>query len=81
MQFIAGLGLDNVIEEVKRLRSANPTSASAVTSPAKSRENPAGIGPTVAGIARSLITEQFGSAKSVTDQPRSSEATQPDEKE
>ena len=23
MQFIAGLGLDNVIEEVKRLRSAN----------------------------------------------------------
>ncbi len=79
MQFIPGLGLDNVIEEVKRLRSANPTSSSAVTSPSKSREKAADIAPTAAGIARSLVTEQFDSSKPVADGPASIEGSGPDE--
>ncbi len=79
MQFIPGLGLDNVIEEVKRLRSANLTSAPAGARPPESRENPAGIAPTASGIARSLVTEQFGSTQPVANLPSSIEASRPDE--
>ena len=79
MQFIRGLGLDTVIEEVKRLRSANPTSAPAVTSQPESWENPEGIALTAAGIARSLVTEHFGSIQPVADEPSSIEASRPDE--
>ena len=67
MQFIRGLGLDTVIEEVKRLRSANPTSAPAVTSQPESWENPEGIALTAARIARSLVTEHFGSIQPVAE--------------
>jgi eukaryotic-like serine/threonine-protein kinase len=79
MQFIQGMGLDNVIEEVKRLRSANRTSNPAVTSPPESRENPGAIAPTAAGIARSLVTEQFGSTQSIADEPLPIKASRPDE--
>ena len=79
MQFIQGLGLDNVIEEVKRLKFANPGSAPAVASPTGCREHPKGIAPTADGIARSLVTEQFGSTRSVADEPSALEASRPDE--
>ncbi len=79
MQFIPGLGLDNVIEEVKRLRSAKPTSSLAGARPPESRENPGDIAPTAAGIARSLVTEQFGSTQLVANLPFSIEASPPDE--
>jgi serine/threonine-protein kinase len=62
MQFIQGLGLDDVIAELKRIRSAPPA---AVPSPNPS-EAP-GAGPTAAGIARSLVTEQFAPAQPVSD--------------
>ncbi len=75
MQFIPGLGLDNVIEEVKRLRSANSTSAPAVARPQAPADTQGGIAPTAAGIARSLVTEQFGSAQPVADLPSSIEAS------
>ncbi|MGO9470299.1 MAG: protein kinase domain-containing protein, partial [Isosphaeraceae bacterium] len=79
MQFIPGLGLDNVIEEVKRLRSATPTPAPAVASPPETREKPAGVAPTAAGVARSLLTEHFGSTRLLADDPSSIEASRPDE--
>ncbi len=79
MQFIAGLGLDTVIEEIKRLRSANPNSAPTVASPPECRENTRHIALTAAGIARSLVTEQFGSTQPFADEPSSIEASRPDE--
>ena len=79
MQFIAGLGLDNVIEEVKRTRSANPISAPASSLAAEFPENLAGIAPTAAAIARSLVTEQFDSSKPVAGEPSSIHASRPDE--
>ena len=79
MQFIPGLGLDNVIDEVKRLRSAKPTSALAGTRPPESRVNPGDIAPTAAGIARSLVSEQFDSTQLVANLPSSIEASPPDE--
>jgi eukaryotic-like serine/threonine-protein kinase len=57
MQFITGLGLDAVIEEVKRLRSSGATSASGAQREFLDRS--LGGGPTAAGIARSLATEAF----------------------
>ncbi len=79
MQFIAGLGLDNVIEEVKRLRIAKPTSAHAIDSPPDSSANQGGIAPTTGGLAWSLVTEQFGSAQQVADLPSSMDASRPGE--
>jgi len=81
MQFIPGLGLDNVIEEVKRLRSATPTPAPAVASPPETRENLGGIAPTAVEIARSLVTEQFGSPQPVANDLSSIEDSRPDELE
>ncbi len=67
MQFIAGLGLDAVIEEVKRLRHMTPESD------AQTRgdflKGPDGGGPTAAAIARSLVTEAFTLAAPVQDDP------------
>jgi serine/threonine protein kinase len=51
MQFIQGLGLDEVIAELKRLRSG----AEAATPPGRP-DGPDAV-PTAAGLARSLITE------------------------
>ena len=79
MQFIPDLGLDNVIEEVKRLRSAKPTSSLAGARPPESRVNPGDIAPTAAGIARSLVSEQFDSTQLVANLPFSIKASQPDE--
>ena len=60
MQFIAGLGLDAVIDEVKRLRHA--TRAPHPPTPPDSRQGPDGSAPTAAAIARSLVTEAFTAA-------------------
>ena len=79
MQFIPGLGLDSVIEEVKRLRSANATDAPATASPPESTENREGIALTAAGIARSLVTEQFTSTQPAVIDPSSIDASRPDE--
>ncbi len=57
MQFIAGLGLDAVIDEVKRLRHA--TRAAHPPTPPDTRQGPDGSAPTAAAIARSLVTEAF----------------------
>ncbi len=81
MQFIPGLGLDNVIDEVKRLRSSTSTSAPAGAPPPELGEDPVGIATTATGIARSLVTEQFVPTTLLTDGPSSSEASQPDEPE
>ncbi len=61
MQFIPGLGLDSVIEEVKRLRSAPSTSTPASAPVLEPRKSPLDIAPTVAGLARSLLSEHFDS--------------------
>ena len=79
MQFIPGLGLDNVIDEVKRLRSGAPTAAPATTAQPDCRERPGGIATTAAGIARSLVTEQFVSSPPVTDEPSATEPSRSDE--
>ena len=52
MQFIQGLGLDEVLEEVKRLRGARPEAE------ADARSASRGV-PTAAGVARSLFSGQF----------------------
>ncbi len=65
MQFIAGLGLDAVIEEVKRLRNVS-TESDAVTRGAF-LEGTDGGGPTAAAIARSLVTECFTVAAPMQD--------------
>jgi serine/threonine-protein kinase len=64
MQFIQGLGLDDVIAEVKRLRFLPPAAVEEATPPQES-----GHGPTAAGLARSLITEQFALAPPPLDDP------------
>jgi serine/threonine-protein kinase len=56
MQFIQGLGLDDVIAELKRLRS---TGAGAAEAPARDLPIAPDAPPTAAGIARSLVTEGF----------------------
>jgi hypothetical protein len=78
MQFIPGRGLDNVIEEVKRLTSATSTSARGVAPSPESAESPGGITPTAAGIARSLLTERFGSTQPIAGEPSSIEASRSD---
>ncbi len=75
MQFIPGMGLDNVIEEVKRLRSANPSSAPAVASPPESHANREVIVSTAAGIAWSLVNDRFGSTQPIADGSSSIEAS------
>ncbi len=79
MQFIPGLGLDNVIDAVNRFRSATGTSTTAVAAPPESGEGPGGIAPTAAGIAWSLVTEQFVSTPQVANEPSSIEGSGPDE--
>jgi serine/threonine protein kinase len=54
MQFIPGLGLDAVLDEIRRLRGGGPEGQA----PAPS----AGAGPTAADVARSLLTGRFASA-------------------
>lgn len=60
MQYISGLGLDLVIEEVKRLRPGPAT----VAGPRPAQPDPAvreaAPGVTAAEVARSLVTGQFG---------------------
>jgi serine/threonine-protein kinase len=68
MQFIQGLGLDEVIAEVTRLRAA----PGAVEGAAPPSEPP--DGPTAAGLARSLITEQFAPAPPPADDPAATES-------
>jgi serine/threonine-protein kinase len=66
MQFIQGLGLDDVIAELKRLRSAVAgADAGALPSPPGDPD----AAPTAAGIARSLLTEQFAPAPPPSDEP------------
>ncbi len=79
MQFIPGLGLDNVIEEVKQLRSGNSTSTVAVTFPPESGEKPVSMAPTAAGIALSLVTEQFSPTQPAADVPVSNDGSPPDD--
>jgi hypothetical protein len=55
MQFIPGLGLDAVLEEIKRLRGAG-SEGEATAGPA------GGGGPTAAEVARSLMTGRFAAA-------------------
>ncbi len=70
MQFIPGLGLDDVIEEVKRLRlRGSPTPVET----AEIGEEPGGAFPTAAGIARSLVTERFAQGLSLADDPTPTE--------
>ena len=52
MQFIAGLGLDAVLEDLRRLRQAR-SAAGPAEAPAPE------AGPTAAAVARSLLTGQF----------------------
>src|SRR5262249_17573302 len=51
MQFISGLGLDSVLEEIKLLRGPCPKDSS----PARTSSG----GPSAAEVARSLLTGQF----------------------
>jgi WD40 repeat protein/serine/threonine protein kinase/tetratricopeptide (TPR) repeat protein len=56
MQFIAGLGLDQVLEDLRRLRRPESEAKPAMKpAPAPSRM----VAPTAATVARSLITGQF----------------------
>ncbi len=75
MQFIQGLGLDSVVEEVKRLRTATSAPIAASASRPEFLESSRGAGPTAAGIARSLFTERFVAALSIEKKP--TETAQP----
>ena len=78
MQFITGLGLDAVIEEVKRLRSST-TAPAPGTSP-DFQQAPGGTSPTAAGmIARSLLTEAFTAALPAHDNPSTIDPDRPPE--
>ena len=79
MQFIPGLGLDSVIEEVKRLRSAPPTGATAAAPLLEPRNSTLQIAPTVAGLARSLLSEHFDSTALAACAPGSVEALRSEE--
>jgi serine/threonine-protein kinase len=71
MQFIQGMGLDEVIAEVKHLRAAAPAAGEAA--PPVLSDGP-GATPTAAGIARSLLTEQFAPAVTPPDDSPSTQA-------
>ncbi len=79
MQFIPGLGLDSVIEEVKRLRTSHQSNGSSETILPGMPERPSSIAATAAGIARSLVTEQFVSAPGAAVESSSIDASHPDE--
>jgi serine/threonine protein kinase len=55
MQFIAGLGLDAVLEDLRRLRRSKSEAAPADAAASSGRAP----GPTAAEVARSLLTGQF----------------------
>ncbi|HEV3168566.1 MAG TPA: serine/threonine-protein kinase, partial [Isosphaeraceae bacterium] len=79
MQFIPGLGLESVIEEIKRLRAATATPPVAIGSPTEcAKQDPGGAVPTAAGIARSLVTEQFTPGLAVGNDPGATEAARPE---
>jgi serine/threonine protein kinase len=72
MQFIPGLGLDAVLEEIKRLRGAGPEGEAPV--------RPAGGGPSAADVARSLMIGEFPPAPARYDsggRPAPGQATPP----
>jgi serine/threonine-protein kinase len=72
MQFIQGLGLDDVIAELKRLRSGVEAVAPLI------RSDDPDLAPTAAGIARSLITEGFVPGQPVSVDPSATETGPPD---
>jgi serine/threonine-protein kinase len=74
MQFIQGLGLEEVIAELKRLRLAVPEVVEAV--PPVLPEGRDAI-PAAAGLAQSLITEQFAPAPQPPDDPSATQASSP----
>jgi serine/threonine-protein kinase len=59
MQFIQGLGLDDVISELKRLRSADAGNEHELRRRPDGPARAGGEAPTATGIARSLISEGF----------------------
>jgi eukaryotic-like serine/threonine-protein kinase len=75
MQFIAGLGLDAVIDEVKRLRHATQTPVA--PAPPDFLEGPGGSALTAAAIARSLVTEAFTAAPPPRVNPSTIEPARP----
>jgi tetratricopeptide (TPR) repeat protein len=77
MQFIAGLGLDAVIDAVKRLRHATRTAVA--PAPPDFLEGPDGSAPTAAAIARSLVTEAFTAAPPARVNPSTIEPARPAE--
>ena len=79
MQFIPGQGLDSVIDEVKRLRSSTSISTPTVAKAPDGPPDPAPIAPTAAGIARSLVTEQFVPVPPVSPEPSTIEGSRLDE--
>ena len=79
MQFIAGLGLDSVIEEVKRLRIRDISFRTRPRRPT-SLEGREAVGPTAAGIARSLATEQFGAERPDKKDTSTIDPARPDER-
>jgi serine/threonine protein kinase/tetratricopeptide (TPR) repeat protein len=71
MQFIPGLGLDAVLEEIKLLRGHCPKDGG-------SARPVGGGGPSAAGVARSLMTGQFAAAppqEDLEERPAPSRAT------
>jgi eukaryotic-like serine/threonine-protein kinase len=59
MQFIVGVGLEQVLEDVRRLRAAaNPDTGAGTGGPGQATVNDAGAGPLTA-ISRGLLTGRF----------------------
>ena len=73
-----GLGLDNVIEEVERLRSREFGLCSRRSLAARVLKDSEVIAPTAAGIAWSLVTEQFISTQPAAEMTSRSRASGPD---
>jgi serine/threonine-protein kinase len=71
MQFIQGLGLDDVISELTRLRSGAPVDGQA--------EAPSPHALTATAIARSLMTDHFVLAPRTGDDPSEAEPAQADD--
>jgi serine/threonine-protein kinase len=75
MQFIQGLGLDEVVAELKRIRSADPEAPEAA--PPATAGGPGAV-PTAAGLARSLVTAQFAPTPALPDDPSATQVLAPD---
>ena len=75
MQFIDGMGLDHLIDQIKLLRTAKPAHAGEASPDlGESRRR---TDPTATAIVNSLLTEHFGSASPLADERSSIDAAGP----